>query len=161
MKSMSREIITNWADHQLAIDRLLSLATRKILVFDPDLEHLKLDQPERISELIRVLQPATQTALQIAVRNAEPLYARHPRMMHLLSAYSHVATAQQVGAHLSHLRDAIFLVDDHHGLIRFDQDNVRSKLLIDEAEELSPYLKRFNEIWNEPGEAIKPSVLGL
>jgi hypothetical protein len=161
MKSMSREIITNWADHQLAVDRLLSLATRKILIFDPDLAQLKLERPERVGELARVLHSASQNALQIAVRNAEPICSHHPRIMQLLSTYRHVASAQQIGAHLAHLRDAMLLVDDRHGLIRFDQDNVRCKLLIDEPEALSPYLKRFGEIWNEPGEAITPSVLGL
>jgi hypothetical protein len=53
------------------------------------------------------------------------------------------------------------IVDDKHALIRFERDLPRSKLLVDEADELRPYLIRFREIWSEGGEGLTTSTLGL
>jgi hypothetical protein len=53
------------------------------------------------------------------------------------------------------------LIDGKHALIRFDREQARSKLLIDEAEELRPYLNRFEEIWAEGGEMLSSNTLGL
>jgi hypothetical protein len=55
----------------------------------------------------------------------------------------------------------MIIVDGKHGLIRFERDMPRSKLLIDEADELRPYLTRFEEIWTEGGVRITNSVTGL
>jgi hypothetical protein len=62
---------------------------------------------------------------------------------------------------LSKLRDSMILLDDQYGLIRFDQEQARSKLLINEGDELRPYLLRFEEIWKNPGETISATSLGL
>lgn len=55
----------------------------------------------------------------------------------------------------------MILVDGRHGLIRFDLEQARSKLLIDETEELHPYYRRFEEIWSEQAEEITATTLGL
>ncbi len=55
----------------------------------------------------------------------------------------------------------MIIADGKHGLIRFERDMPRSKLLIDEADELRPYLARFEEIWTEGGVRITHSVTGL
>ena len=55
----------------------------------------------------------------------------------------------------------MIIVDDKHGLIRFERDMPRSKLLIDEGNELRPYLEKFRAIWTEGGERISSSTLGL
>ena len=55
----------------------------------------------------------------------------------------------------------MILLDDQHGLIRFDRDQARSKVLINESDELRPYLLRFEEIWKEPGDVVSATSLGL
>jgi hypothetical protein len=62
---------------------------------------------------------------------------------------------------LAHLRDCMIIVDGKHALIRFDRDQARSKLLIDEADELRPYIARFDEIWSAGGEPVRATALGL
>ena len=79
----------------------------------------------------------------------------------LLALHSHNSAAQQTPEQLGHLRDSMILVDDAHALIRFDRDQPRCKLLIDEPEEVMPYRRRFEEIWAEGGIPVATTTLGL
>ncbi|MGB5207217.1 MAG: hypothetical protein WBN76_05845, partial [Azonexus sp.] len=128
---MSRELFTSWADYQSAIDHLLSLAAKRIWIYDEDLGMLHLETAERIEMLKRPLASTRQDCLRIALRNTAPLQQRQPLVQRLLAMHSHNSAAQQTPEQLNHLRDSMILVDDVHALIRFDRDQPRSKLLID------------------------------
>lgn len=158
---MARELITSWGDFQTAFDRLLAIAERKICIYDEDLGHLRLDSANHLDALKRLLGNTPPGNVRLALRNAEPLRREQPRLITLLADYSHCLAACQTPPHLAHLRDSLILVDDRHGLVRFERDLPRSKLLLDEVEELKPYLARFEEIWNEGGEAVSATTLGL
>ncbi|MFY9721701.1 MAG: hypothetical protein WCB21_05975 [Azonexus sp.] len=158
---MSRELFTSWADYQSAIDHLLSLAAKRIWIYDEDLGMLHLETAERIEMLKRPLASTRQDCLRIALRNTAPLQQRQPLVQRLLAMHSHNSAAQQTPEQLNHLRDSMILVDDVHALIRFDRDQPRSKLLIDEPEEVMPYRRRFEEIWAEGGIPVATTTLGL
>ena len=159
---MARELITSWNDYRAAVDRLLALAGEKIAVYDEDLANLRLGSRASLNQLQRLLTSDRGLALRIAVRNARPLQQqREPGLLKLLSMYSHRAAAQQTPEHLAHLRDNMLIVDDRHALIRFDREQARSKLLLDEADEVRAYGKRFEDIWAEGGETINATTLGL
>lgn len=159
---MARELITSWGDYQTAIDRLLAVATRKICIYDEDLGHLRLDSAPRHAELKRILQGGSGNDIgRLAIRNSEPLRQRQPLLMKLLADFSHCLAARQTPTELAHLRDSMILVDDKYGLIRFEREQPRSKLLLDEGDELKPYLARFEEIWEESTETVSTTTLGL
>jgi len=158
---MSRELFTSWADYQSAIDHLLSLAAKRIWIYDEDLGMLHLETAERIEMLKRPLASTRQDCLRIALRNTAPLQQRQALVQRLLAMHSHNSAAQQTPEQLNHLRDSMILVDDVHALIRFDRDQPRSKLLIDEPEEVMPYRRRFEEIWAEGGIPVATTTLGL
>lgn len=158
---MARELITSWADYQMALDRLLAIACHKISIYDEDLVALKLESAPRLLHIKRVLQAGEPNTLQIAVRNAGPIRQKNPQLLNQLATYGHLATARQTPPQLAHLRDSMILVDDKHALIRFERDQPRSKLLIDEIDEVRPYLTRFKEIWSEGGEGVTSTALGL
>ena len=158
---MSRELFTSWTDYQSAIDHLLSLAAKRIWIYDEDLGMLHLETAERIEMLKRPLASTRQDCLRIALRNTAPLQQRQPLVQRLLAMHSHNSAAQQTPEQLNHLRDSMILVDDVHALIRFDRDQPRSKLLIDEPEEVMPYRRRFEEIWAEGGIPVATTTLGL
>lgn len=158
---MARELITSWADYQTALDRLLAFASQKIRIYDEDLSSLKLESEPRQSHIKRILQAGYGDTLQIALRNASPFRQQHPVLLKLLSNYGHLAAVQETPPQLAHLRDSMILVDDKHALIRFERDLPRSKLLIDEIDEIRPYLIRFREIWTEGGESVSATTLGL
>lgn len=159
---MARELITTWSDYQIAINRLLAMPAGRMRVYDEDLQHLNCDSPSRLEAVQSLLRRARQPdALQIAVRNANPLRTLHPRLLRLIAAYAHLAAARETPPQLAHLRDNLLLIDERHALIRFDRDQPRAKLLIDEPEEVGGYLRRFDEIWAEGGQAIGTTTLGL
>ena len=159
---MSRELFTTWSDYQSAIDRLLALAAGRIWIYDEDLGMLHLENPERIEMLKRPLAVAPHDCLRIAVRNSKSLQQqRQPLLQQLLTTHSHNAAVQQTPEQLGHLRDSMILVDGGHALIRFDRDQPRCKLLIDEPEEVMPYRRRFEEIWAEGGTPVSATTLGL
>ena len=158
---MTRELITSWGDYRIALDRLLAIAGRKICIYDEDLGQLQLESPTRIEALKRFLGANPAGHLRIALRNAETFQTRQPLLMKLLATWGHVFQACQTPPNIAHLRDSLILVDDKFGLIRFERDLPRSKLLIDEADELRPYAARFEDIWNEGGDPVNTTTLGL
>lgn len=159
---MTRELITSWSDYRSATDRLLDLAKESIVIYDEDLAQLQIDAPMRIDRLRQFLQNSTHVpCLRIALRNTGSLSRDQPRLLGLLEMHSHRIAVQQTPSQLTHLRDSMLIIDGKYGLIRFDKDFPRSKLLIDENAELAPYCKRFDDIWNEGGEKFSPRPLGL
>ena len=158
---MSRELFTSWPEYQLAIDRILALARKRICIYDEDLGLMHLEMPERIAALKVPLSTVRADCLRVALRNTMPLQQRQPLLQGLLTAYSHNSAVQQTPEQLAHLRDSMILVDDVHALIRFDRDQPRCTLLVDESDEIMPYRRRFDEIWAEGGIPVSATTLGL
>jgi hypothetical protein len=158
---MARELITSWTDFQMALDRLLAIACHKVSIYDEDLVTLKLESAPRLLHVKRVLTSGQDDALQIAVRNGDAVRQKNPLLLNQITTFSHRASARETPPQLAHLRDSMIIVDDKHALIRFERDQARSKFLIDEIDEIRPYLTRFKEIWSEGGENIANTALGL
>lgn len=157
---MSRELIDNLAAYQAAIDRLLALPARRIDIYDEDLRDLHLERPTRLSALKAAVSGLPAGNIRLLVRHDAPLRI-NPALLGLLATRGHAVAAWQTPEHLAHLRDSMILLDDRHALIRFDRDQPRAKLLIDEADELRPYLARFAELVNEGGTPVTATPLGL
>lgn len=158
---MARELLTSWGAYKMALERLLATAEAQLLIFEPDPARLGLESASRLEQFGRLLQGRRPDCLRIALPDAEAFKRDHPRLLHLLADYRHSMTVQQIPESLAHLRDAMVLADGRHGLIRFDRDQPRSKLLIDEAEEIRPYFRRFSEIWAECDSPLAITRLGL
>lgn len=158
---MDRKLIADWGAYQLAFDHLLGLATHRLCIYDEDLATLCLDFPNRLSQVNRLLKNAQPESIKIFLRNAEPFRRQKTHLIQHLVKYSHIVSIREALPETRGLRDSMVLVDEQHALIRFDRDQARSKLLINKKEELSPYLWRFEQIWNEPGNAVGATTLGL
>ena len=78
---MARELITSWADYQMALDRLLAIACHKISIYDEDLVTLKLESAPRLLHVKRVLEAGPHNSLQIAVRNAKLIRQKNPLIL--------------------------------------------------------------------------------
>lgn len=158
---MAREILTSWSDYQAAADRLFSLAEKELLIHDSDLGSLRLESVPQHDALRRIAGTGQANALRVVVRNTTLLRRNHPRLMRLLGMHAQSMTLREIDASLVALRDTMILADRRYALIRFDVDQPRSKLLLDEFDEISPYLRRFEEIWHEGGTEIAFTTLGL
>lgn len=158
---MARELLTSWDEFQSAVDRLLALAEREIQIYDRDLARLKLDAAPRLEHLKRLLHPRRPDCLRIALQETTLLQSNNPHLIRLLTDHSTGMSVLKTPEQLDHLRDSMILVDGCHGLILFDRNQSRSKLLIDEAQELEPYRQRFEQIWMEGGTPFSATTLGL
>lgn len=158
---MTSELITTWTEHDSALEKILLLASKTLRVFDEDLSKLKLERSVNAELLHRFLSADRQRSLQIVLRNAEPFRRNSPRLMALLTDYSQSMTIIQCPPHLASLNDSLCIADDQHALIRFHSDSARARVLIDSAEECTPYVHRFEEILQEGGEQLSATTLGL
>lgn len=158
---MITPLFTTWSDYQTAIDQLLALAERQLFIYDHDLARLKLDSPTRLEALTRIVKNGEEDCLRIAVRHATHFREHSPRLVELLRTHSHRLSMQETPDSIAHLRDGMILADNRHALILFDQEQPRGKLLCDAPTEITPYLRRFDDIWNEGGAFLSATVLGL
>lgn len=158
---MTREVFDTWTDYQRGVDTLLATAQHRLCIHDPDLALLRLDGGERLEHLHRLLRTGRAACVQIALRDANRIRRQAPRLMEALASFGHLMTIAEIPETLHRLRDSIVIADGCHSLIRFDLEQARGKLLIDEAEESMPYQKRFDEIWHECTNTISPRPLGL
>jgi hypothetical protein len=158
---MTTELISNWAEHDVALRRILPEVSRSLRIFANDLTRLDLEHPEIADSLRHFLAADAQNSLKIVLRNSESFSRNSPRLTNLLRSYPERMTVIAAPDHLASLSDSIVLVDDQHALIRFHQDHVRSKLIFDDTVECRPYIQRFEAIIREGGEAISATTLGL
>jgi hypothetical protein len=159
---MNSRLITTWAEHDRAVEEILELSPTRLLIFDEDLSPLKLEQPERGAALSRLLSSKLDgKQLTIVVQKAEFVRQYSPQLLKLLSVYAPALTIIHAPPHLAALKDSLLIADGRHALVRFHRDHARSRLIIDDAQECSPYAKRFDEILGEGGEPLSTITLGL
>lgn len=159
---MASKLITTWSEHDSAVQEILDLSPTTLLVFDDNLSPLKLERPARIAALRRLLsarQPTTR--LTIVVQKADFVRQYSPQLMDLLGVHSPALTIIQSPPHLARLKDSLLIADGRHALVRFHQEQPRSRLIIDDSEECAPYQQRFDEILDEGGDPLSPMTLGL
>ena len=159
---MSTRLITTWAEHNRAVQEVLDLSPSTLLVFDEDLSPLKLELPERISVLSRLLASDQQhRQLTIVIQKTDFVRQYSPQLMRLLRVYSPLLKIIEAPAHLEALKDSLLIADGKHALVRFHRDHARSRLITDDVQECEPYLKRFDEILGEGGNPLSAITLGL
>lgn len=154
-------LITNWTEYAAVTERVLGLAQRTLVIFDRDLLALHLERPAQIASLTRFLHASPMSQLRIAVHSAEPLRNQHPRLLDLLRNYAHKFQVREIPPHLSNLNDSMLIADGGSALIRFHYDHARSKEIVSDTELCKPYVKRFEDIWNEGGSPVSATVAGL
>lgn len=158
---MPSTLFMTWADYNDALSRTIAAATQQLWIFDHDLSACRLEDPERHEQLVSFLRGSPHARLQIALMEPRRLQSSMPRTLKLLSTFGHVTSVTRTSDRLSHLRDSMVLADREFGVIRFDRDHARGKIIVGDEDETAPYLRRFEEIRAEGGEAITPGVLGL
>jgi hypothetical protein len=144
-----------------AIDELLGLAAHKLQVFDIDLSQCGWNSARRADQLGDMLRRAPALRLQLIVHDTRWMEASCPRILVLLTRYSHAITVYKTGPEARIAMDPLLIVDGCHFLHRFHIDQPRARLAIAQPQETKPLVARFEEIWatGEPG--LAGTVLGL
>lgn len=158
---MSAELITSWAEHDAALQKILLLAARTLRIFDDDLARLGLEERVNAEYLRRFLAADHRRHLRIALRDAEPLQRASPRLIKLLATYPQQMSVHECPLHLAAPSGSLCIADERHALVRFGKDHPRGKLIIDSSAECAPYANQFEAIIGEGGESISATTLGL
>lgn len=158
---MSSQLITSWAEHDAALQKVLRLAAKTLRIFDYDLSKFRLENQEDILSLQRFLATRKDNQLCIVLKDAGPLRSKFPRLMKLLGDYPQQMSITECPAHLASISNSLCLADDRNALVRIDQDHARARLIIDNAPNCAPYLQQFEAIVNEGGEPVSATTLGL
>ncbi|QWT46012.1 DUF7931 domain-containing protein [Azospira inquinata] len=157
---MSESPILSQAEMAQALLQLLPQAQGHIRIFDRQLESFPLESPAAIALLQPFLaRPPHQ--LTLVLQRPEPTLTRRPRLMDLLRRYAPRFQLLQTPPHLDNLSDASLLIDEAWGIIRFDQNQSRGKILVADKAACRPYIQRFQDILAEGCTPLSASPLGL
>lgn len=149
------------ADYREAIDGVIGLATREILIFDRDLVRLQIDTPARIDKLKTFLALAPYCRLRIILHDSGPAERDMSRLQNLLRTNSHAIECRQIPDNLRHLADAHIIADTQNGVRRFHADHARSALITLDEAYLQPWRKRFEDLWELSAVCLTGTISGL
>jgi len=149
------------ADFQAAVDRLLAQDGRELRVFDPDLQSLRLNAPERIARIEQFLLASRTRRLYIVLHEPDYLTRQCPRMMRLLARLAHVIQVNRTHSEIRELQDAFMVLDSEHYLRRPVARFFRGAIGIHDETEAQAMRNRFGEIWSASFPAVSATTLGL
>lgn len=155
------QLLTSEAEYRGACDRILGLAQREIMIFDRELFALRPNEKARLDILTGFLQGDGPHRIRMVLHNPEPLMRGAPRLVQLIARFSHAIEIRQSPDNLRHLADTHVLADENHGLRRFQYDQPRSALILDDPAYLSPWRQRFEELWELSQPCLSLNTTGL
>lgn len=157
----SREVLDSPAAQRAAIDRLLAVARRKVLIFDDDLSRMGWESRDRAEALARILKGGRGVQVDFVLHRTEFLLTRCPRLLALLRHHSGSLRMLRSGPEAAHAMDPMLIVDDRHYLHRFHADQPRAELVFDDPGSARPLAERFRAIEATAEPAATLTVLGL
>lgn len=135
------------SDYRAALLNVIGTAQSTIRILDHDLQRMWLHTRESSEILTAFLSGNQERKMDIAVHDFSYMQKNAPRLLHLCERYPHAFRISLVPKTLQHLADSHLLADMRHGVRRFHRDFPRGSLLIDATEEVMPWWRRFDEIW--------------
>lgn len=150
-----------FAAYLQALDEVLALGERELLVFDPDLKATELESPPRVERLAGLLGKRRDNRVRIALHDPVHVERHCPRLTRIAARYAHNLEFRQTPEDLRHLRESFIVADNAHAVVRFHSDYARGKLLVDHANEAGDYVRRFEELWSLSMPVLAPTRLGL
>lgn len=155
------QLLTGEAEYREACDRILGLAQREIMIFDRELLALRPNEKARLDILAGFLQGDGPHRIRMVLHNPEPLMRDAARLIQLIARFSHAIEVRQSPDNLRHLADTHVLADEYHGVRRFQYDQPRSALILDDPAYLSPWRQRFEELWELSQPCLSLNTTGL
>ncbi len=149
------------ASQSAAIDELIGLAEQKLQVFDIDLSQAGWDTAVRAANLAAFLRRTQEAQLQLIVHDTRWLEGSCPRLLNLLKLYSTAITVYRTGNEARMAMDPLVIVDGRHYLHRFHIDQPGALLVIENPQQVMPFVTRFEEIWATGEAGVAGTGLGL
>lgn len=149
------------AGFQAALERLLQQPGRELRMFDPDGAALRLNDPARIASLERFLLASRTRRLYLVVHDTDHLTRKSPRMMSLITRFTHAVQVNRTQEEIRELQDAFLVLDAAHYVRRPVAAFFRGAIGLGDETEGLPMRGRFMEIWAASYPAVSGTTVGL
>lgn len=157
----SYTLLTGEAEYRQACETVIGLAAEDILIFDRSLLAPRLEDKARADLLEAFLAEDGKRRLRIVLHDPEQLRVHAPRLMQLFGRFSHLVEVRQTPDNLRHLADTHILADTDHGVRRFQFDQPRSALILNDPPAISPWRQRFEDLWQQSTPCLSVNSTGL
>ncbi len=154
-------LITSEADYRQACASIIVRAERELLIFDRDLVAPRLDEKSSIDLLTAFLAAPGLRRIRIVLHEPEYLRAQAPRLMQLFAHFSHLIEIRQTPDNLRQLADSHILADGVHAVRRFQFDQPRCALHLDDPAAVHPWSQRFEDLWEQSLPCLSANTTGL
>ena len=153
--------ISGLAELSIAIDEVISAATRRIVIFDRDLAEDGYNSSLRFNRLKVFLLSNRSNRIDIALHRSENLGRDCPRIMILMRQFPYAISIQRTLPEAQRVQEGFIIVDNLHYLHRFHFDHPRARLAFHDEAGAGLLQRRFDEIWGYTEPAAAATVLGL
>lgn len=148
-------------DYEQAIDFVVGKARHNLRIFSSNLRDEGYNSLARFESLQNFLLMSRVNRLTIVLHDTDYLTRECPRMMNLLTQFSHAIAIYQTSDEARGVSDPFIIADDDHYLHRFHYDHPRASLALNDKEGALELIRRFNEIVGASEPAAPPTTLGL
>lgn len=153
--------ITSRDEYVDAINQVISKSSNTLRVFEYNLEEGGFNTSTRFDLLRSFLLKSRQNRLMVILHDIDYLVRYCPRMITLLTQFSHAMSIHQTTSEAKGIYDPFVIGDERHFVHRFHFDSPRGLLGLDEPVTVHPLLGKFEEIWGASTPAVFSTTLGL
>ena len=153
--------VSGIAELSMAIDEVISAATRRLVIFDRDLAEGGYNSSLRFNRFKVFLLANRSNRIEIALHKSENLERDCPRIMILMRQFPHAISIQRTLPEAQRVQDGFIIADSIHYVHRFHFDQPRARLAFYDESGAGLLQRRFDEIWGYTEPAAAATVLGL
>ena len=147
-------------DYESAIDRLFALTLGRVRIFDRRLSR-GYNDATRIELLRHLLLNNPASRIRIVVHEPENIRTECPRLVTLQRQFAHAIALHRTQSLARGVYDPFCVIDGSHYARRFHFNSGRGVLAVNDPEQASDLVQRFDEIWEASQPAVTGTVLGL
>jgi hypothetical protein len=138
---------------------LLSRSRRSVALADHDFSDWPLESPAAFAELSRLLK-GPEASLRLVVRSPEWLERHASRFGQLRRSFSGRIECRQAPAAIS-ADEGLLIGDRIHLLRRAHYQAFRGRLLLAMPEAVEPWLRKYEQLWQESTPCLTGTTTGL
>ena len=161
MNSPTTALIDTEAGFRQAIDTVIAAATDEIRIFDRNLTRVVIDRKDVAESLERFFSGGRHRRLHVVVHDPDHCERYQPRVQALLRRFSLAIEIRQSPDELRHLQECYLLADSLQAALRFNLNQPRGKIILEDREAIRPWWTRFDDLWQLSTPCLGPSRLGL
>jgi phage FluMu protein Com len=144
-----------------AINIVLAIAEHELLIFDQDLSHGDFASKQKFELFQMFLNKSPTNQLTIILQNTAYLKRKCPRLLDLLTIYSHKMTIYETSASTKQAKDCFILADDKNYVKRIHIDQARFRFGLNDIATVNLLTTRFKELLEATDDVVTNSKLGL